>query len=180
LQWLLRDITERMNLQAMQDDLIAMVYHDLRSPLTNVVSSLDLIRSMLTGDEEVAINSLLEIADHSTQRMQRLVSSLLDIRRLESGQPISHMESIAPDVLVRDAATTIQPIIVSKKQKLEITIAPNLPLVQVDVDMIRRVVINLLENACKFTPAAGQIELGVRMDGDTTPQDNGKATRRKE
>ena len=68
---------------------------------------------------------------------------------------MSHMESIAPDVLVRDAATTIQPIIHSKKQKSEIKIAPNLPPVQVDVDMIRRVVINLLENACKFTPANG-------------------------
>jgi len=68
---------ERKNLQAMQDDLIAMVYHDLRSPLTNVVSSLDMLRSMLPGGEDTAINSLLEIADHSTQRMQRLVSSLL-------------------------------------------------------------------------------------------------------
>ena len=59
LQWLLRDITERMNLQAMQDDLTAMVYHDLRSPLTNVVSSLDMLRSMIPGDEEGAINFLL-------------------------------------------------------------------------------------------------------------------------
>ena len=68
LQWIMRDITEQKKLDTLRDDLISMIYHDLRSPLANVVSSLDLLETMLPSNDP-AFKSLLEISMRSTQRI---------------------------------------------------------------------------------------------------------------
>ena len=161
LQWIFRDITERKNLSAMQDDLISMVYHDLRSPLANVISSLDLIQSITPERKDDDFQSLLSIASNSTYRMQRLVNSLLDIRRLESGQEITTKEKISPYVLVKDAEEASRFISKGKHQEVSISLPEGLPNLYVDPDMIRRVLINLIENACKFTPPQGRVQVGA-------------------
>ncbi len=94
VQWILRDITERKELDALRDDMIAMIYHDLRSPLGNIVSSLELMDGVLPPDE--TLRTMLNIARNSTARIQRLVNSLLDINRLESGQQIVDQNAIDP------------------------------------------------------------------------------------
>ncbi|MDI6814246.1 MAG: GAF domain-containing protein, partial [Desulfitobacteriaceae bacterium] len=90
VQWIVHDITERKNLETLRNDLISMIYHDLRSPLANVVSSLDVLENILPLDNEPALKSLLNIAVRSTERIQRLTNSLLDLRSLEAGQPINN------------------------------------------------------------------------------------------
>ncbi len=60
-----------------------MIYHDLRSPLSNIVSSFEVLNGMIGEDE--AARTILDVAVHSTDRIQRLVNSLLDIYRLEFG-----------------------------------------------------------------------------------------------
>ncbi len=83
VQWILRDITERKELDGLREDLTSMIYHDLRSPLANIVSSLDVIADMVPDDQRDTVLSILKIAENSTGRIQRLVSSLLDVNRLE-------------------------------------------------------------------------------------------------
>ncbi len=78
LQWILRDISERKDLDRIREDLVAMVYHDLRSPLANIVSSLDVLSSMFLMEEDEAVQNLLSIALRSTERIQRLTNSLLE------------------------------------------------------------------------------------------------------
>jgi len=95
-QWLIRDISQRKKLDRLRDDLISMIYHDLRSPLSNIVSSLDVFDAMLPKDGDPAFRSLLNIALRSTERIQRLTDSLLDMSRLESGQPVVNRVSASP------------------------------------------------------------------------------------
>jgi len=176
LQWILRDITERKELDALREDLMAMIYHDLRSPLANIVSSLDILSGMIEPKEREAIQSVLNIATHSTARLQRMISSLLDINRLQSGQPIGAQQAVDAAMLIEDALKDVQPSTNSRKQALEVSLPPKLPKVWVDVDMMRRVLINLLENASKFTPGQGKIEIGAQEDGEGVQiwiQDNG-------
>ncbi len=163
IQWTLRDITERKELDALRDDMIAMIYHDIRSPLGNIVSSLEMMSSLMPEDK--TLNSMLNIARNSTARIQRLVNSLLDINRLESGQQIVDQNSVDPLSLIREAIRDVEPVATGRQQKIEIKINTVLPLIWVDVDMIHRVFINLLENAIKYTPVEGQVEIGGMTDG---------------
>lgn len=176
IQWILRDITERRNLDTLRDDLISMIYHDLRSPLANVVSSLDVVETMLSPDESTALKPLLDIAIRSTERIQRLTDSLLDINRLEAGQPIGNRQVVKVSDLIRDAVETVMPIAQNKHQRIAIEILSEPPPVHVDPDMIRRVVTNLLENATKYTPSGCLIQVGAYFqDGyvHVWVQDNG-------
>jgi two-component system, NtrC family, sensor histidine kinase KinB len=162
VQWILRDITERKELDALRDDMTAMIYHDLRSPLGNIVSSLELMDSMIPPDE--TLRTMLNIARNSTGRIQRLINSLLDINRLESGQQIVDQHAIDPQLLIRESLRDVNPSAVSRHHTLENKMMGVLPLIWVDVDMIHRVFINLLENAIKYTPANGRIEIGARTN----------------
>ncbi len=158
IQWILRDITERKDLDALREDMLAMIYHDLRSPLGNIISSLDMISDMIPQDE--TIRTMLNIAMNSTARIQRLVNSLLDISRLEAGQKIVDQKAVDPAALVEEALRDVEPGASGRNQTIEKKLAAGLPMIWVDVDMIYRVLINLLENAIKFTPVKGRIEIG--------------------
>lgn len=164
IQWILRDISERKRLDTMREDLISMIYHDLRSPLANVVSSLDVLCTMVPEEERSTLGPLLEIAMRSTGRIQRLTDSLLDLRRMEAGQPIGNPHRVTPYGLAREAYETVLPIASNKQQILEFNFSENLADIEVDPDMIRRVMTNLLENAIKYTPMGGKIGFGGEED----------------
>lgn len=176
IQWILRDITEKKNLDSLRDDLLAMIYHDLQSPLANVISALDVLGSMLPKDEDGSLQSLLGIANRSTMRIQRLTSSLLDIRRLEAGQPVGNRAPVSPVELAQDAADTVAATSQTKRQQVNNLVSADLPPVLVDADMIHRVLANLMENAVKYTPQEGSISIGARQEDDWLQmwvQDNG-------
>lgn len=166
IQWFLRDVTEHKNLDRLRDDLTSMIYHDLRSPLANVVSSLDVLDTMLADHEDPTLQSLVAIASRSTERIQRLTSSLLDINRLEVGQTVGVRHPAGVEALITEAKETVQTIAENKNQTIVVSFPPQLPPVLVDDDMIRRVITNLLENAIKFSTSAGQIDVGGEQDGD--------------
>jgi len=166
IQWILQDITERKNLDNLRNDLISMIYHDLRSPLANVVSSLDVLEAMVPRQSDPAIKSLLNIAIRSTERIQRLTDSLLDIRRLEAGQPIGNLQAITPHSLAVEATEAVLPIVENKNQEICMLVPDDLPEVWVDTDMLRRVITNLLENAVKYTPAGSKIYIGARPEDE--------------
>ncbi len=166
LQWIVRDISERRNLDTLRNDLTSMVYHDLRSPLGNVISSLDVLETMQAVQEDPSMKSLVEIAMRSTQRIQRLTDSLLDMNRLEAGQPIGNRQRTGMPALIREARDAILFTILSRGQMITTEVPENLPDVFVDPEMIRRVLTNLVENATKYTQPGGHIHIGASLEGD--------------
>ncbi len=176
LQWIMRDITERKDLDRLREDLIAMVYHDLRSPLSNVISSLEVLSNIFAEEKDPTVTSLLGIAIRSTDRIERLTNSLLDINRLEAGQTVGNRQPVNLKTLIDEVVTVVRPSAQGKEQSVAQQISSRLPKVFVDADMIRRVLINLLENAIKFTPVEGKIIVGAQRDGDSiqvSVKDNG-------
>jgi len=165
LQWILRDITERKNLDTLRDDLISMIYHDLRSPLANVLYSMDILASMLSSTEGMH-GMLIDVAVRSAERIQRLTSSLLDLKRLEAGQPVLNRDETNLFGIIHDAVDAVKPIAESKKQEVYTELPAEMPTMNIDGDMIRRVIINLLENAIKYTPLGGQIGTGANAFED--------------
>ena len=166
MQWIFHDISAQRELDKLRDDLTAMLYHDLRSPLANIISSLELLAETLPSDPDPQVNQLLQIAGRSSAHMQRLISSLLDINRLESGQEILRRDRIELENLVDESIEIVTPLIRSKELEVVRKIPPRLQALSLDVDMVRRVIINLLENAAKFSPLRGRLTIGIMTKPD--------------
>lgn len=164
LQWILHDISERKEVDALRDDLISMIYHDLRSPLANVMYSLEMIELLTQEQENEDVRPLLGVATRATERIQRLTNSLLDIRLLEAGQPLTNLQSINAVEILSFAVNAVKPIALTKSQDLVIEDSGTDAVLLVDKDMLSRVLINLMDNAIKYTPASGKITTGIHED----------------
>jgi PAS domain S-box-containing protein len=166
LQWILRDVSERQALDELRADLTSMIFHDLRSPLGNVISSLEVLHASLPADDE-ALQSVLGIALRSSRRLSRLVESLLDLGQLESGKAVLHKAPGTIGTIIVEAVEEILPVAEAKGHLLQFAFAPgDLPQISMDADMIRRVMINLLENAIKYTRSGGRITISARPQGE--------------
>jgi PAS domain S-box-containing protein len=161
LQWIHHDISKQVELDEMREDLMAMIFHDLQNPLGNILASLELLNYELPPDSDPVVLSIVEIASRSSKRLQTLVHSLLDINRLEAGHPISNQEMVDIHQLIRDAEEMVRPNLERRDITLITNFAPVLPQLYIDEDMIRRVMINLLDNAYKFSPEGKTITLEV-------------------
>lgn len=174
-QWILRDISERKQLDELREDLTSMIFHDLRSPLGNVIASLEMLSALMDSEDE-SLHSMLSIAMRSSRRVNRLVESLLDVGRLESGKAVLKKTPASLAELINEALVDISPVAEAKSMTIQTQIARGLPEVVVDVDMVRRVLINLIENAVKYTPAEGKIVVRVKRQQEAVVisiEDNG-------
>ncbi len=165
IAWVEQDISTEMELEQLRQDLTSMVYHDLRGPLHTIYSSLTTLPRLLPKDSPKALADLLDVGIRSTKQLTRLVESLLDIQRLESGKAILDPKPTSMHGLLAEAAQLVQPLITESDQRLAFDLAQDLPFVTCDADMILRVVTNLMENAVKYTPMGGTITLSAVQDG---------------
>lgn len=176
LQWIIRDISERLALDELRADLTSMIFHDLRSPLGNVLSSLEVLKTSVTDDDE-AIQAVLAIALRSGRRLSRLIEQLLDLEQLEAGQAVLYKTKGSLSSLVVEAVEEVLPVAEGKGHMLSFDLGPeSLPQIEMDGEMMRRVLINLLENAIKYSRTDGKISVSVGEVNDelqVAVRDNG-------
>jgi NtrC-family two-component system sensor histidine kinase KinB len=167
LQWLFRDDTDRKELDKLREDLLSMIYHDLRSPLANIVSSLDVIKTMEEFEAaDPTILDLFEIVIRSTNRIKRLTQSMLDINQIESGQPVIDINPTSPLKLLQESLDNLGPVIKTRRIEVYLDVPDNITPVLINEHMILRVIINLIENAIKFSPPDSTISIGVKQSTD--------------
>ena len=138
------------------------VSHDLRSPLTAIrvaAGGLESGSLELDADDRAA---LLETIRLETARLERLVANLLDLSRLEAGVAPAHRELWPVDELVSRALEALA----ADAARVRVTLDREAPLVSVDATQLERVLVNLLENALRFSSPADPVELDVATTGD--------------
>jgi signal transduction histidine kinase len=135
-----------------------------------------MLQTSLVQDDE-SVQSILSIALRSSRRLSRLVESLLDLGQLESGQAVLHKAPATISSLIAEAVEEVHPVAEARGHLLQFGVGKaELPTVDMDVDMIRRVLINLLENAIKYTRSGGRIAVSARRQEDellVSVSDNG-------
>jgi two-component system sensor histidine kinase KdpD len=159
-----QDALVRMESERLRNSLLAALSHDLRTPLTVLVGlaeSLTLTKPPLSPEQ---LESAEAIQDEA-RRMSALVSNLLDMARIESGEVKLNLQWQPLEEVVGPALNAARAML--KQHVVEVNIPRDLPLVQFDALLIERVLVNLLENASKYTPPGSKITLAAQTVGDT-------------
>ncbi|MAT98657.1 MAG: hypothetical protein CL608_16060 [Anaerolineaceae bacterium] len=152
--------------EALRDDLTDMIVHDLRTPLTTINLSLDLLERVMQDETKAAQREkFMKSANRSAADLLQLVNQLLDVAQMEAGKLQLNQASHSVPELLEAKAAVIQPQIVASKKHLTLAVPQSLPQIDFDADLIDRVLDNLLSNALKYTEEGGQITLRAQLAG---------------
>jgi signal transduction histidine kinase/GAF domain-containing protein len=147
----LRDITEARELERLRQDLTHMIVHDLRSPLSSVMASIELLMRGVSGPLTGNQQHVLGIANTSSLQMLDMINTLLDISRLEAGRmPMTPAPCELPSLISR-AAEQLASLAHEQRIAVQLAFDANLPAAHADSGLVVRVVQNLLANALKFS-----------------------------
>jgi len=150
-------------LDQLKDDLTHMVIHDLRTPLTNVITGLQTLEQL--EYEEELTRELVPMAIEGAEHLAEMINNLLDISKMESGQMQLHREHVLVEEVVDEALGRVGRLAEEEELELVTDIQSGLE-VYADRDLLVRVAVNLLGNAIKFTPAGGSITVGAERRDD--------------
>jgi signal transduction histidine kinase len=150
-------VEELRRLSELRADFVALVSHELRSPITAVVGSARTLRDRWRELTPQQRESFLTLIDHETNRLAELVTDVLDTSRIESGQFSYSFREVDLGELVQESAAAAE----SSQDDVRIMslVHRPLPVVRGDRDRLRQVLTNLLENAVKYSPAGGEVEV---------------------
>ena len=159
------NITERKRSEQLKSDFISFVTHQLRTPISGIKWMLELAMDAKDNPEEM--QSFITDARLSTERLIRLVNDLLEISQIESGKQKVAPQPVDLEKLTRDAAADMNPSLLEMKQTLTVEAINNPPLPDADPQLLRQVIMNLLSNSIKYTPAEGKIDIRISAGQDS-------------
>jgi len=148
---------------ARQKQFVADVSHELRTPLTALGGSMEMLLLEADNGDPDASRRLVRGMYAEVERMQRLVADLLVLSRLDEGQIKLHEERVDMGILAGEVYEQARQL--ARGQEIRCTAASSCLTVCGDADQLRRVLLNIVENALKFTPETGQIEVSVCNEG---------------
>jgi two-component system phosphate regulon sensor histidine kinase PhoR len=157
----LHDLTELRRLEQVRTEFVANVSHELRTPLTAIQGYLE---TLLAGalEDRAHARRFLEIVARHTERLGRLLNDLTDLSNIELGKVSLRLEPTALGDVVDSVIGIIRPRAESGGVTLETTLAPGVPAVKADRDRLVQILINLVDNAVKYTPAGGHVTVSAQ------------------
>lgn len=147
-------------------ELVANISHDLKTPITSIqgyIETLQLKGSSLPEEER---SRYLQIIITGTERLRRLVDQILELSRLEAGHTHPSPEPFSLSELVQDIVQKFQPQAEKHQVRLRTVLPDSVPAVLADIGMIERALQNLIDNALRYTPAAGDVVVQVTRNGN--------------
>jgi len=167
-----QDITEKRRMVALEElnklksEFVSTVSHELRTPLTSIQGFSELLT---VKDYPVKrMKTFAEKINKESERLARLIDSLLDLSRIESGRVTLEKEPVNLRELIENCADTFKPTLA--KHNLRLKLEESLPLISADKDKITQVVNNLLSNAIKYSPEGGEVTVRLKAQDQSLVQ----------
>ncbi len=169
-----REVERRRQAERQKDHLMALIVHDLKNPLTGILGHAELLAQANLSPEEVEVYG--ETIAGAAEDMSRMVMNILDISRAEDGELRPRYADIDIASLVNDVKAALTRRLGAASQRLEIGPSSDVGRVRADPELMRRALINLVDNALKYTPKARPVRIelaGTREEVEVAVRDEG-------
>jgi PAS domain S-box-containing protein len=160
------DISREVLADRLKSEFIATASHELRTPLTSIRGYIDLLLLGTLGPLSQAQNDFLKVVKTNVVRLVELIDDLLDVSRAEAGEMRLKRESTDITEVLYEAGEALYTQFTSRSISLAIDVPENLPPVIADRQRLRQIIVNLVNNACKYTPEGGRVDVIVRNEFD--------------
>ncbi len=160
----LHDVTELRRLERVRTEFVANVSHELRTPLTAIQGYLETLLGGALEERENA-RRFLEIVAQHTERLGRLLADLTDLSNIELGRVTLQLMPVSLDDVVDSVLAILMPRAQARRVALTAALPPSLPRVLADHDRLAQILINLVDNAVKYTPEGGQVTVTAEAVG---------------
>jgi len=156
----IRDMTELRRLETVRKDFVANVSHELRTPVAVIRANTETLQDAALKDPERA-REFLGALQRSADRLSNLIADLLDISRIDSGEYRLEPREVSVEDAVQQSVDVIEKMAADKQMKIESEIQPGLR-ARADQKALEQILMNLLENAIKYTPSGGHVAVNAR------------------
>ncbi|MBP6743793.1 PAS domain S-box protein [bacterium] len=174
LFFVVHDMTDRKELERAKQELVAMLTHDLRSPLGTILAVLEMADVGMFGPLNERGVRLMKSAERSGTRMASLINDLLDIEKIKSGTMILDKEKLPLQEVFDNVSLNV--VDWAAESHVHVECQPTNLLVMADREKFSRVIFNLISNAIKFSPAGGRIVVSASSQLDQSSKSNTDAS----
>jgi signal transduction histidine kinase len=150
----------------LKEEFLAVTTHDLRSPLTVISGVISFFSSGRLGELTPEQQNMVSMMERNTHNLIELVNDLLDSAKIESGSLKLELSSVEPPAVAGEVYESMRPLAEEKGIALELGVSNELPQVHADRQKLRRILVNLVSNAVKFTPRGGRVTVRAVQEGD--------------
>jgi signal transduction histidine kinase len=150
-------------LDRLKSNFLATVSHELRTPLTSIIGYSEMLVEGIAGDMTDEQREFVRTIREKGEQLLGLIKGLLDLSKLESGTMSMRKQNVDVRGLIQDVAQTLTPTARKKGVDLSVSVASALPPLWADPERIRQILLNLTENAVKFTPLGGKVMLSAEL-----------------
>ncbi|NJN17371.1 MAG: hypothetical protein HC822_14415 [Oscillochloris sp.] len=159
-----RQLAHEIHLRA---DLVEALVHDMRTPIQSIMQTIEFVRETAELDMQMR-EEMLELSMQGAANLERLVQTILDTNQLESGNLKLDLSPIAPKRLVHEALGTMEPLLKLAGIQFDIAVANDLVLMVCDIQLISRVLQNLVGNSSRYTEHGGQVRIEIESGRNNT------------
>lgn len=153
---ILHDITQERQVSRMKNEFVSKASHELRTPLSSIKAYIEMLLDGEARDDK-SRREFYEIMQHEAERLGRMIDNMLNISRIEAGMIKANWENVDLVVIAQEAADLLMPQAAEKKIRINLQRPHQACHAEVDRDMIKQVITNLISNAIKYTPEGGRV-----------------------
>ncbi|HYA14740.1 MAG TPA: histidine kinase dimerization/phospho-acceptor domain-containing protein, partial [Syntrophales bacterium] len=158
------DVTRLKKLEKIREDFVANVTHEIKTPLTAIIGFIETLQGGAINEKENA-GKFLQIISENARRLDRLVDDLLTLSNIELGEMKLRLEAVSLGAIVEDTLHVFETKAAEKSLTIDKGIPEGLPLILGDRDRVSQILLNILDNAVKFTLDGGRISITASDDG---------------